>query len=74
MKGEDPCERDRIVNAISIKPVCERVVDLAYTQAACLAHPVRKSDGKRPFATGGIRPEAEVRRRDRTVIKRSSAL
>lgn len=74
MEGEDPCESDRIVHAISIKPVCERVVDPAYTRAACLAHSVVKSDGNWSFATGGIRPRAEVRRRDPTAIKRSSVL
>lgn len=29
MEGEDPCESDRIANAMSIKPVCARVVDPA---------------------------------------------
>lgn len=74
MEREDPRERGRIVHAISIEPACARAVDPALTRVSCRAHPVGISDGKWPFSTGGIRPRAEVRRRDRTAIKRSSAL
>lgn len=42
MEGEDPCERGRIVHAISIEPICARVVDPALTRASCLAYPVHK--------------------------------